>query len=190
MEILPWEDKSLKSFHNRLKERIYQVRRIGKISRERGYGWEKTLLRRIKKCSGWYVFRLGYGSNELPDLLALSNIEETIMAIECKMTTGNKIIIPGEQIERNLRCLEAFKKYRRRVCVLAFKFSRSKRIESGVYGGRELKEYYVIYDRPLIEGEEVPEVTCTYEGGVPNLPSIKMPFQNRIILMEKKNFTQ
>jgi len=158
------------------------------IRKDRGYRWEDVVTRRFNQCYSWRAFRLGFGSISLPDVLAMSNKFATIEAIECKSATTDYAVVKREQIERSLRFLDAFRLYPKRLCVLAIKFSRKRRLKGGDYEPRELREYFILFDKELNKGERAPDIIISYSGSIHavsrgakapiDLPLLKMPFEN------------
>ena len=158
------------------------------IRKDRGYRWEDVVTKRLNRCYSWRAFRLGFGSIALPDIIAVSNKFTTIEAIECKSGTTDYVVVKREQIERSLRFLDAFKLYSKRLCVLAIKFSRKRRLKWGDYEPRELKEYFLVFDKELKKGERAPDIIVSYNGrilGVSkgtkkplDLPLLRMPFED------------
>jgi Holliday junction resolvase len=134
--------------------------RISKIRRQRGYNWEDTLVKRFNSIDGWNAFRLGSPSTGLPDVLAVSSEHSTIYAIEAKSGTGTTLPIPFDQIIRCLKWSKAFKLYKTRKVIFAFKFLSKKRIGPSTYERRELREFFKIWDDKC----DITDCVCTYSG--------------------------
>lgn len=134
--------------------------RIARTRRQRGYNWEDTLVKRFNATDGWKAFRLGSPSVGLPDILAVSTSENTIYTIEAKSGTNTTLRVPFDQIQRCLKWIHTFELYQTRKMVVAFKFSSKKRIGTGKYEHRELREFFKIWD----ERYPVTDFICTYEG--------------------------
>lgn len=134
--------------------------KIARTRRQRGYNWEDTLVKRFNSTEGWKAFRLGSPSVGLPDVLAVSTKENTIYTIEAKSGTNNALYVPYDQILRCLKWIHTFELYRTRKMIIAFKFLSKKRIGTGKYEHRELREYYKIWD----ESYPVTDFLCTYDG--------------------------
>ena len=159
--------------------------RIARTRRQRGYNWEDTLVKRFNAVDGWKAFRLGSPSVGLPDILAVSTKENIIYTIEAKSGTNTTLRVPFDQIQRCLKWIHTFELYQTRKMVVAFKFSSKKRIGTGKYEHRELREYFKIWD----EKYHVTDFICTYDGDtyamaegkrLPlNLESCVMPFIKR-----------
>jgi len=106
----------------------------------------------------------------------------------CKSGTTDYVVVKREQIERSLRFLDAFRLYPKRLCVLAIKFSRKRRLKGGDYEPRELREYFILFDKELNKGERAPDIIISYSGSIQavskggktpiDLPLLKMPFEN------------
>ena len=134
--------------------------RIARTRRQRGYNWEDTLVKRFNAAEGWKAFRLGSPSVGLPDILAVSTNENTIYTIEAKSGTNTTLRVPFDQIERCLKWIHTFELYQKRNMIIAFKFSSKKRIGTGKYEHRELREYFKIWN----EKYPVTDFICTYDG--------------------------
>jgi Holliday junction resolvase len=134
--------------------------RIARTRRQRGYNWEDTLVKRFNSLEDWKAFRLGSPSVGLPDILAVSTKENTIYTIEAKSGTNTTLRVPFDQIQRCLKWIHTFELYRTRKMIVAFKFSSKKRIGTGEYEYRELREFFKIWD----ERYSVTDFICTYEG--------------------------
>ena len=135
-------------------------RRGARLRRQRGYHWEDTLVKRFNGADGWRAFRLGSPSTKLPDVLAVSTPEDTVYTIEAKSGSGTSLYVPAEQIGRCVWWIETFDRYSRRDVLLAFKFLSKKRLGPGRYEGRQLREYYKVWDREAGAADCV----CTYDG--------------------------
>ncbi len=134
--------------------------RIARTRRQRGYNWEDTLVKRFNAVEGWKAFRLGSPSVGLPDILAVSTRENVIYTIEAKSGTNTTLRVPFDQIQRCLKWIHTFELYQTRKMIVAFKFSSKKRIGTGKYEHRELREYFKIWD----EKYPVTDFICTYDG--------------------------
>jgi len=135
-------------------------RRIARTRRQRGYNWEDTLVKRFNSIENWKAFRLGSPSVGLPDILAVSTKENTIYTIEAKSGTSTTLRVPYDQILRCLKWIHTFELYRTRKMIIAFKFLSKKRIGTGKYEHRKLREYYKEWN----ESYPVTDFVCTYEG--------------------------
>ncbi|SMH70806.1 PDDEXK family nuclease [Candidatus Nitrosotalea okcheonensis] len=133
---------------------------IARTRRQRGYNWEDTLVKRFNAVDGWKAFRLGSPSVGLPDILAVSTMENVIYTIEAKSGTNTTLRVPSDQIQRCLKWIHTFELYQTRKMIIAFKFSSKKRIDTGKYEHRELREYFKIWD----EKYPVTDFICTYDG--------------------------
>ena len=160
-------------------------KKIAQTRRQRGYNWEDTLVKRFNKMENWKAFRLGSPSVALPDILCVNNEDSMIFTIEAKSGTGTTLTVPFDQITRCLNWTNNFTVYKIRKVVLAFKFLSKKRIGTGLYERRELREYYKVWD-----GEKKPiDIVCKYDGTTyalvqgekkkMNLADYGMPFKSR-----------
>jgi Holliday junction resolvase len=134
--------------------------RIARTRRQRGYNWEDTLVKRFNALEGWKAFRLGSPSVGLPDILAVSTKANTIYTIEAKSGTSTTLRVPFDQIQRCLKWIHTFELYQTRKMIVAFKFSSKKRIGTGKYEHRELREFFKIWD----EQYPTTDFICTYDG--------------------------
>jgi len=137
-----------------------QNKKIARTRRQRGYNWEDTLVKRFNALDGWKAFRLGSPSVALPDILAVSSTANTIFTIEAKSGTGTTLHVPYDQIIRCLKWIHTFERYETRKMVIAFKFSSKKRIGTGKYEHRQLREFYKTWD----ESNKITDFVCTYNG--------------------------
>ena len=168
--------------------------RIARTRRQRGYNWEDTLVKRFNATGGWKAFRLGSPSVGLPDILAVSTNENTIYTIEAKSGTNTTLRVPFDQIERCLRWIHTFELYEKRNMIIAFKFSSKKRIGTGKYEHRELREYFKIWN----EQNPVTDFICTYDGDTYamfegkrsqlELEEATMPFRTKQVLTSSNTF--
>jgi Holliday junction resolvase len=161
---------------------------LGNVRRSRGYSFEHTLVQRLNS-GDWNARRLGGSSTGLPDIIAVNNIDATLLSIEAKSGTGNILYVPQDQIKRSLIIRNMFSFYKTRHFILAFKFMTKKRFKrkgAVVYEHRKLIEYYKVAD--IFEDmQDIPIVKCTYDGKTfaiqhkksvkINLPDYIMPFQ-------------
>lgn len=160
-------------------------KKIARTRRQRGYNWEDTLVKRFNSLEGWKAFRLGSPSVALPDILSVSTSANTIFTIEAKSGTGTTLYVPYDQIIRCLKWIHTFELYKTRKTIIAFKFLSKKRIGTGKYEHRQLREFYKIWD----ESNEITDFACTYEGttyALVNgkrqklvLENYQMPFQSK-----------
>ena len=135
-------------------------KKIARTRRQRGYNWEDTLVKRFNALDGWKAFRLGSPSVALPDILAVSTSENTIFTIEAKSGTGTTLYVPYDQIMRCLKWIHTFELYNTRKTIIAFKFLSKKRIGTGKYEHRQLREFYKSWN----ELNQITDFVCTYEG--------------------------
>jgi Holliday junction resolvase len=168
--------------------------RIARTRRQRGYNWEDTLVKRFNATGGWKAFRLGSPSVGLPDILAVSTNENAIYTIEAKSGTNTTLRVPFDQIERCLKWIHTFELYQKRNMIIAFKFSSKKRIGTGKYEHRELREYFKIWN----EKYPITDFICTYEGDTYamlegkrsqlELEEATMPFRTKQVLTSSNTF--
>jgi len=142
-------------------EKIKKInKKTAQTRRQRGYNWENTLVKRFNLIKTWKAFRLGSPSVALPDVLSINNVESIIFTIEAKSGTGTTLFVPFDQIERCLNWIDTFQVYQKREVILAFKFLSKKRIGTGKYEKRELREFYKVWDKK----KKVIDCVCTYDG--------------------------
>jgi Holliday junction resolvase len=140
--------------------------------RQRGYNFEREIVKRISSCDGWKALRLGSPSVSLPDVIAVNNSESIMLAIEAKSTSTDRIRIPLEQIERCLRWLDTFSLYKHRYAILALKFMSKKWKKAYTYKYRELHEYYKLWDCLTNIGSgsssnsRIESILCKYDGSM------------------------
>lgn len=151
---MPEKQDKIKRFKKTANQRLARTRR------QRGYNWEDTLVKRFNSTSGWRAFRLGSPSVALPDILAVSTMENTIYVIEAKSGTSTTLRVPYDQIWRCLKWTTTFDIFKERKMIIAFKFLSKKRIGKGKYEHRELREYYKTWN----ESYPVTDFMCSYDG--------------------------
>jgi len=139
---------------------VERNKRISRTRRQRGYTWEDTLVKRFNALEDWKAFRLGSPSVALPDILAVSSMRNTIFTIEAKSGTGTTLQVPYDQIIRCLKWIHTFERYETRKMIIAFKFLSKKRIDTGKYEHRQLREFYKTWD----ESNKITDFVCTYDG--------------------------
>ncbi len=134
--------------------------RSARLRRRRGYRWEDILVKRLNGTDAWKAFRLGSPSVGLPDVLAVNTANKEMLVMEAKSGAKTSLSVPPKQIQRCLDWCDTFDLYGTRTVVLAFKFLAKKRLSSGAYKSRPMREYYKIWD-PVAEPVEL---VCTYDG--------------------------
>ena len=162
-------------------------KKIARTRRQRGYQWEDTLVKRFNSLDGWKGFRLGSPSVALPDILAVNSEKSMLFTIEAKSGTGTTLQVPFDQIQRCLKWVETFELYKTRQVIFAFKFSSKKRISTGKYERRQLREFYKVWPKT----QEPIDCVCTYDGKTYTLDNgekkklvlkeYKMPFKSKHI---------
>ena len=161
MSILIRKNQNLISKDLNEYEKIKKINiKTAQTRRQRGYNWENTLVKRFNLIKTWKAFRLGSPSVALPDVLSINNVESIIFTIEAKSGTGTTLFVPFDQIERCLNWIDTFQVYQKREVILAFKFLSKKRIGTGKYEKRELREFYKVWDKK----KKVIDCVCTYDG--------------------------
>ena len=161
MSILIRKNQNLISKDLNEYEKIKKInKKTAQTRRQRGYNWENTLVKRFNLIKTWKAFRLGSPSVALPDVLSINNVESIIFTIEAKSGTGTTLFVPFDQIERCLNWINTFQVYQKREVILAFKFLSKKRIGTGKYEKRELREFYKVWDKK----KKVIDCVCTYDG--------------------------
>ena len=176
-----------------VKTKSLNFKKIAQTRRQRGYNWEDTLVKRFNKMNNWKAFRLGSPSVALPDILCVNNKEGIIFTIEAKSGTGTTLTVPFDQITRCLNWTNNFTVYKTRKVILAFKFLSKKRIGTGVYEKRELREFYKVWN----EKKNPTDIVCRYDGTTYaliqgqkkklNLDDYEMPFRSRHQKIALKN---
>ena len=167
------------------KKKILNFKKIAQTRRQRGYNWEDTLVKRFNKMENWKAFRLGSPSVALPDILCVNNEDGFIFTIEAKSGTGTTLTVPFDQIIRCLSWTNNFTVYKKREVILAFKFLSKKRIGTGLYEKRELREFYKVWN----EKKDPIDMVCRYDGTTyaliqgqkekVNLEDYEMPFKSK-----------
>ena len=130
-----------------------------RTSRQRGYGWEDTIVKRFNALGAWQAFRLGSPSVALPDVLAVNNKNSTLYTIEAS-GTGTTLSVPYEQIERCIAWTKTFRLYEKSHVLLAFKFLSKKRVGGGKYASRPLREFFKVWPK----SKRATDCICNYDG--------------------------
>ncbi|MFQ5940494.1 MAG: resolvase [Nitrososphaerales archaeon] len=139
---------------------------MGNTSRSRGYNFEYTLVNRLNSLDAWYARRFGGSSTGFPDIVAVNNIERTLLTLEAKTGTSDSLYVPPDQIERCAKILDVFGLYEKKYAILAFKFMSKRRFRSKHISGyqyRRICEYYKLAN-DLLTKKRMPTVKCTYDG--------------------------
>ena len=170
---------------------IKDYKKIAKTRRQRGYQWEDTLVKRFNSLEGWKAFRLGSPSVALPDVLVVNNPKSIIFTIEAKSGTGTTLVVPYDQIERCQKWTNNFEVYKTRKVILAFKFLSKKRIGTGRYESRKLREFYKVWGNK----KKAVNCVCTYDGEIYesingkrkklHLNDLPMPFNSKYQIITK-----
>ncbi len=160
-------------------------KKIARTRRQRGYHWEDTIVKRFNASRNWKAFRLGSPSVALPDVLAVNNKKSSIFTIEAKSTSTNSVQVPSDQIQGCLNWTKTFGLYKNRKVIFAIKFLSKKWVAPGKYEGRELREFFKVWD----ESMNIVDCICTYNGETfalengkrskINLNDYSMPFNSR-----------
>ena len=137
-----------------------QNKKSARLRRQRGYHWEDTLVKRFNALENWKAFRLGSPSVALPDILCVNNINRIIFTIEAKSGTSTSLTVPFDQIIRCMNWTENFQVYEERRVILAFKFLSKKRIGTGIYEKRQLREFFKVWN---IKKKPI-DIVCRYDG--------------------------
>ena len=137
-----------------------QNKKSARLRRQRGYHWEDTLVKRFNALENWKAFRLGSPSVALPDILCVNNINRSIFTIEAKSGTSTSLTVPFDQIIRCMNWTENFQIYEERRVILAFKFLSKKRIGTGIYEKRQLREFFKVWN---IKKKPI-DIVCRYDG--------------------------
>lgn len=169
--------------------------RVSRTRRRRGYDWEDTIVKRFNGADGWKAFRLGSPSVSLPDVLAVSTKQRSLFVIEAKSGTTASLRVPADQIERCRLWANTFDIYGRREVVLAFKFLAKRRIGTGRYGSRRVREFFKLWDTRMRPAD----CSCSYDGVIRltsahgraslNLEDCRMPFAVRSAVHEKRKLS-
>ena len=135
--------------------------------RQRGYAWEKTIVKRFQDADDWEAVRLGSPSVSLPDVMAINSFHSIVYAIEAKSGAGNTLYVPRDQILRCLDWAAMFERYFCREFILAFKFMGKRRLRDSSYTSRPIKEYFWGGDPDWslqFRSSVLDSIACTYEG--------------------------
>ncbi len=143
---------------------------VSNVRRQRGYSWEARIIEEFRLRTKWWALRLGGTTVNWPDIVATYNHsdhdKEKLITIECKSSTGDSITVPAEQIRRCYGIMSMFGAYRSQHIVLAFKFSKKRRLKKkGEFEGRKERKYYVWIAFPqVVVGDPLEDFKCNYYG--------------------------
>ncbi len=136
--------------------------KASRTRRQRGYHWEDAIVKKFNSADTWKAFRLGSPSVALPDVLAVSTARRSIFVIEAKSGASFSLYVPADQIERCMKWISTFDIYRKKNVVLAFKFLAKRRIGTGIYEHRKMREFFKVWPK-----DQMPvECSCNYRGEV------------------------
>ena len=122
-------------------------KRVNKTRRNRGYAFEKYMVKHLNKQGNYKAVRLGSPSTGLPDVLAVGG--QNIITMECKSTMNRKrLYIPKDQIIRCYNFADLFERRYYRIVLLAFKFGRT------------------IFIKHHDDRDNIEDITCTYKGKI------------------------
>ena len=85
-------------------------KKVNKIRRQRGYSFEKHIVKEFQDRL-WSARRLGSPSTELPDVFAISSLEDMVIAVEAKSTVANIAYVPEDQVYRCIEWANMFDRY-------------------------------------------------------------------------------
>jgi len=131
------------------------TKKINKTRRQRGYAFESGIVKKFQAFAFWDSIRLGSPSTKLPDVMALNDMRNTIVAIEAKSTVQNHAYVPQDQVERCIDWVNLFGAYNTKFVIVAFKFGRTT--------GRELRYFYKVFPHNQTEASDV---KIDYDGNV------------------------
>ena len=90
--------------------------------RRKGYDAERSLVRKLRSL-GFKAVRVpssAPSSEPLPDVFA--TLDDSILAVEVKSSTGDKVQFSSNQVKKLFEFLEMFNIYNRKIALLAGKF--------------------------------------------------------------------
>lgn len=142
--------------------KTYMPKSNGKLNRDRGLGWEDELTSELSQSRYMYCYNLGGSTHHIPDIFIMADsyshgagtkqltIDQElykvkdklitgpfVMAVECKYSTVDRILIPKEEVDKCFEFITQLSRYQRFV-LLAFKFKN---------GSKPIKHFVLIdYD--------------------------------------------
>ena len=128
-------------------------KKTNQIRRQRGYAFENGIVKKFQSLAHWEAIRLGSPSIRLPDVIAINNMWNKLVAIEAKSTVQKYAYVPQDQIERCLDWVNLFGSYKSKYVVIAVKFGRTPE--------RKLRYYYKIFPHNEFGPSEV---RADYDG--------------------------
>jgi len=167
------------------------------LRQNRGYAWEHYLANFINTQTNWNCWRLGSSTTNLPDLVAVNNIQKRMLVFECKsggsrykkqkngtteVVFADRLAIPVEEVERCISLAQTFTLYDGDV-VFSFKFSKGVGKLPKVYHYVLPKEWYGRYtsfgrvicldngtcDIACIEGDKTAFNRLDYNANISNI---------------------
>lgn len=126
-------------------------KKINQTRRNRGYVFEKSIVKKFQSYKHWSAVRLGSPSTEIPDVFSVNSYNGMICAIEAKSGASDMLYIPQDQIERCIRWVDMFGRYEK-IVILAFKFKGNDK--------RKLRYHWKVF--PL--NVRPRHISCRYDG--------------------------
>ena len=135
--------------------------------RQRGYAWEKTIVKRFLNTQGWDAVRLGSPSVSLPDVMAVNADRSTMFAIEAKSGAGDLLYVPYDQLTRCIWWLSMFRgRFETRTPMMAFHFLAKKRNSDGTHTPRKGRDWFFAAtdEFMLAIPDNLEKIVCKYNG--------------------------
>ncbi|RLE89036.1 MAG: hypothetical protein DRJ96_04775 [Thermoprotei archaeon] len=125
--------------------------------RRRGFDAERRLVKLLSRRASAYVFRVPVSGGRappnsktaLPDVFLVDNEVGEVVAFEVKATSKRRVRVRREQLVKLFKFLDAFKKYEKRIAVVAVWFSRE-----GRWVFRRVEESFPLEDITICSDDE------------------------------------
>lgn len=153
------------------------TKKSSRLRRNRGYSFESQIVDKFKEYN-WESKRLGSASTSLPDVMAINNGTNRVVAIEAKSTILNLAYVPEDQIDRCIKWVEMLDLYDIKQVVLAFKFPSTTTLRNNKLVKRKLRYFYKVFPHTKLSPTIV---KCNYAG-------VTFTMNDRIIQMRDFKF--
>jgi len=125
--------------------------------RRRGFDAERRLVKLLSRRASAYVFRVPVSGGRaspnsktaLPDVFLVDNELGEVVAFEVKTTSKGRVKVKRGQLVKLFKFLDAFKRYERRIAVVAVWFSRE-----GKWVFRRVEESFPLEDITISSDDE------------------------------------
>lgn len=154
-----------------------ESKKSSRLRRNRGYSFESHVVKKFQSHN-WKSKRLGSPSTNLPDVMAVDNVNKRVVAVEAKSTINNLAYVPEDQINRCINWVNMLDLYNSKEVVLAFKFPATTTLRKNKPVKRKLRYFYKVFPHKKLNPTIV---KCDYNGDT-------FTMNDRVILMRDFKF--